>query len=152
VAPRANSAEAGQIEVIGNAALPARRKAALVVEILVTYCRARWWMMRRSDVRDAVSALRHARRPAAAPRDDPTMTGRRLGRAVGRTLRVLPTDSRCLVQALVLTGLLARRGIEGTLVIGVTPGARFEAHAWVEHGGVPLLPTGGRDFQRLVEL
>jgi hypothetical protein len=77
-------------------------------------------------------------------------TARRLGRAVQRTLRLLPTDSRCLIRSLVLTRLLARRSIPNTLVIGVRKTGEFEAHAWIEHGGQPILPAG--EYTRLTEL
>ena len=46
----------------------------------------------------------------------------RLGRAIGRTLSILPFDSRCLVRSLVLAELLARRGIDSRVVIGVSQG------------------------------
>lgn len=46
----------------------------------------------------------------------------------------------CLPQSLVLWWLLKRQGMEAALRIGVRKVAdRFEAHAWVEHGGVVLL-------------
>ena len=77
--------------------------------------------------------------------------GIRLGNAVQRTLRALPVDSRCLVTALVLTRMLARRGIDNTFVLGVRSQPRFGAHAWVERRGVPLLPTTP-DYHRLSEL
>ncbi|MDQ3569707.1 MAG: lasso peptide biosynthesis B2 protein [Actinomycetota bacterium] len=80
------------------------------------------------------------------------LSGLRLGRAVSRTLRLLPTDSRCLVRSLVLTALLARRGLSSLLVIGVRSDPEFAAHAWVEHAGRPLLPPGEETFQRLLEL
>ena len=44
-----------------------------------------------------------------------TARARRLGRAVMRTLDPLPLDSRCLVRSLVLTTLLARRGVAWTI-------------------------------------
>jgi transglutaminase-like putative cysteine protease len=75
----------------------------------------------------------------------------RLGNGVERTLRALPVDSRCLVKALVLTRMLARRGIDCTFVVGVRARPRFAAHAWVERDGSPLLATTP-DFQRLTEL
>ena len=43
----------------------------------------------------------------------------RFARAVQRTLRVVPLDGRCLMQSLVLTAVLARRGIDTKLLIGV---------------------------------
>jgi hypothetical protein len=48
--------------------------------------------------------------------------------------------------------MLVRRGIESSLVIGVRPEPSFEAHAWVECAGTPLLPTGDEPYGRLVEL
>jgi hypothetical protein len=78
--------------------------------------------------------------------------GVRLGQAVGRTLRHLPFDSRCLMRSLVLTSLLARRSIDSSLVIAVQAEPGFRAHAWVERRGVPLLPPVGPPFRRIVEI
>ena len=69
-----------------------------------------------------------------------------------RTLTALPADSRCLMSSLVLTRLLARRGIDSELVIAVEPGEQFGAHAWVEHDGSPLLSPGVGAFEELVTL
>ncbi len=88
----------------------------------------------------------------AAQLADEHVTAVRLGRAVMGTLRRLPGDTRCLTQSLVLTVLLARRGIGSRLVIAVSPGETFAAHAWVEHGGVPVLPAGAADLRDLVTL
>jgi hypothetical protein len=74
----------------------------------------------------------------------------RLGRAVVKTLRLLPTDSRCLIRSLVLSRILTRRSIPHTLVIGVRKEPEFIAHAWVEHEGFPVLPAG--EYTRLTEL
>ena len=74
----------------------------------------------------------------------------RLGRAVVKTLRLLPTDSRCLIRSLVLSRILSRRAIPHTLVIGVRNDPEFMAHAWVEHEGYPVLPAG--NYTRLTEL
>ena len=83
----------------------------------------------------------------------PLYEGLRLGRAVAKTLTKLPADSRCLMQSVVLTAMLERRATPVTLVIGVQqPGETFGAHAWVELDGTALLPTGGDQFARLVEL
>jgi hypothetical protein len=60
-------------------------------------------------------------------------------------------DSRCLVRALVLTRMLARRGIESSFVLGVAAQPAFAAHAWLERAGVPLLSTSSR-FHRLTVL
>jgi len=79
-------------------------------------------------------------------------TGVRLGEAVGKTLRHLPFDARCLMRSLVLTSLLAQRGIESSFVIAVKPESEFIAHAWVEREGVALLEPAGPPFARIVEL
>lgn len=76
----------------------------------------------------------------------------RLARAVRRTLAHVPGDTRCLTQSLVLTALLARRGIGSTMMLAAATGEEFRAHAWVEHGGVPVLPGAGPSLVRLVAL
>ena len=73
-------------------------------------------------------------------------------RAVLITLRPVPGDTRCLARSLALTRVLSRRGIPSTLVIGARTDPGFLAHAWVEHGGAPLLDSGDGEFQRLAEL
>jgi hypothetical protein len=115
----------------------------LAAEVLAAYGRA-WLLLRRRPLPDALTALRRPRSGARV--EDP----RRLARAVHRTLRLLPTDSRCLVRSATLTALLAHRGLHGVVVLGVRPGERFAAHAWVELDGVALLPPG--DFERLTAL
>jgi hypothetical protein len=121
----------------------------LVAEIITTYIRVRR-ALRRWGLPGTLEYLRAA--PAAAPGGDPVATGRRLGRAVVRTLTPLPADSRCLMRSLVLTGLLAQRGIDTRLVIAVRAGDQFAAHAWIEHGDAPLLPAGAPAFEQLVKL
>jgi transglutaminase-like putative cysteine protease len=125
-------------------------KVFLAAEIVATYARARVLLWRRTDIREALSALRGRPRPARSEID--AYAGIRLGRAVDRTLRVLPTDSRCLSQALTLIGLLARRGVMARLVIGTRVEPSFAAHAWVELDGVPLLAPHDYLDRRLVEL
>jgi len=45
----------------------------------------------------------------------------------------------CLERSLALWWLLARRGVASQLRIGVRKtGEKFEAHAWVEHGGAAI--------------
>jgi hypothetical protein len=134
--------------------LPAAAKAALVWEVTVSYVRVRRRLRRTSGIRNVVAALRDVEPELVDGHTgaDTLAHGRRLGRAVSRTLAVIPGDTRCLSQSLVLTQLLARRGIESQLVIGVRPGERFAAHAWVEHAGRPLLSPGAGDFEELVTL
>lgn len=131
--------------------LPVLRKLGLAAEIVGMYVRARWLLWRK-ELPNAVAVLR-GDGPLEVPTDgDRLLTGIRLGHTVSRTLGVLPADSSCLVRSLVLTSLLARRGIGSVFVIGVCSQLDFEAHAWVECSGVPLLEPGEAGRGRLVEL
>jgi hypothetical protein len=128
-------------------------RARLAVEILLAYAQARR-ELRRAPIAEAVASLR------SAPTSDPPgpagesalQEARRLGAAVNRLLALVPGDTRCLARSLVLTRLLARRGIPAKLVIGARAAPDFLAHAWVEYGGDPVLAAGDGSFGRLVEL
>jgi hypothetical protein len=130
--------------------LTAPQRAMLATEIVLTYCRARWWLFRLSFPA-CVAAAREVPRSSPTKSADDAAAATRFGRAVARTLRPLPVDSRCLVVALVVTRMLARRGIASTFVLGVRARPTFAAHAWVEQGGIPVLPAG-TEFERLTEL
>jgi hypothetical protein len=56
------------------------------------------------------------------------------------------------MRSLVLTRVLARRGVDSTFVLSASAAPRFEAHAWVEHDGEPLLLPGREDHQQLLRL
>jgi hypothetical protein len=131
--------------------LDSRQRLRIATEIVASYCAARWWILRMSFP-EAVAAARDVRPGARITLPDSELdgVGIRLGNAVQRTLRALPVDSRCLVTALVLTRMLARRGIDNTFVLGVRSKPKFAAHAWVERHGVALLPTTP-DYHRLSE-
>jgi hypothetical protein len=128
------------------------RKLALAAEILALYVGARW-RLRGNDIRAALAGMRDARH-RADPDGDPAAhaAGLRYARAVTRVLGALPSDSRCLMQSVVLDALLARRGLRSAVVIGVRPGSNFAAHAWVELDGHPLLPPQRDEFERLLAL
>jgi hypothetical protein len=131
---------------------PAER-TRLVVEILLSYREARR-ALRDTSIGPAVEALRAAA-PSDAMKDtesEALSEACRLARAVSLTLRLAPGDTRCLTRSLVLTQLLARRGIQAKLVIGARATPTFLAHAWVEHAGQAVLPVGDGSFGRLVEL
>jgi len=135
--------------------VPGRLKPVLAAEILIVYVQVRW-LLRRQDVRSVVSSAR-ASSPGRAPDVEFTsledrLVAVRLGGAVRRTLNVLPADSRCLMQSLVLSRLLSARAISTTVVIAARSEPEFEAHAWVEHERVPVLPPRGFDELRLVEI
>lgn len=130
------------------------RRLRLAAEILAAYAHARR-ALRRAPITEVVAELRSHPRPGAspvAPAPAPLEEACRLGHAVTRLLALVPGDTRCLVRSLVLTRLLARRGISAKLVIGARARPDFLAHAWVEHGGKPVLAPGDGSFVRLVEL
>jgi hypothetical protein len=127
-------------------------RVRLAVEIVAAYLRARR-ELRRTPIASVVATLR-----SESPLPQPTPTAaalqeaRRLGWAVARTLKLVPGDTRCLARSLVLTRLLARRGISAKLVIGAQAAPDFLAHAWVECDGHPVLSPGDQSLGRLVEL
>ena len=130
------------------------KKLRLAREIVMTH---RYVLRRISVLRlpDLLALLRDGVQDggaSAALVAEQHVTAVRLGRAVMRALRHVPGDTRCLTQSLVLTALLARRGIGSSLFIAVAPGQEFKAHAWVEHGGVPLLPAQDVGFEALARL
>jgi hypothetical protein len=123
----------------------------LAIEILAAYGQARR-ALRRAPISTVVAALRSRSPATATPAAHSHAEAIRLGRAVGRLLNHVPGDTRCLARSLVLTRLLARRGVEAKLVIGARTTPAFLAHAWVEHAGKPVLDPGDGSFGRLVEL
>jgi len=123
----------------------------LAAEIVAAYGQARR-ALRRAPIAAAVASLRAESSPESLPTAGTLAEARRLGHAVTRTLALVPGDTRCLARSLVLTRLLARRGIPSKLVIGARSTPDFLAHAWVEHGGDPVLVPGDDSFGRLVEL
>ena len=129
--------------------LPPIARLVLIAEVLVLYVRVRLgW--RRRPLPELLEALRAPRRRRPPP--DHPAAPYRLARVAERVTGRLPDDSRCLVSSLVLTGLLARRSVPTSLVIGVVGEAPFRAHAWVEHQGAPLLDPRTGEFERLTEL
>ena len=64
------------------------------------------------------------------------------GVLVSWAARYCPQSPTCLIRALVLWFLLARRGITCDLRLGIEKDARtFEAHAWVEWCGKPVMES-----------
>ncbi len=64
---------------------------------------------------------------------------RQLDRLVRAAARLFWPPMTCLRRALALRGMLARRGLQAELRIGVRKTADgLHAHAWLELGGVPL--------------
>ena len=147
-----NPAHVAAEDALPPLSLPSKVK--LTGEIFVTYVRARWWLRKRT-LPDALDLLRGAALAHATPVPSSAAYPHiedRLAHAVGRTLSALPSDSRCLVRSLVLSSLLAKRGIPSSLVIAVSSEPSFAAHAWVERDGVALLPPGDDGFKRILEI
>lgn len=139
-----------QEEWIGRKFSP-REKVSLIAEIVAAYSRARW-LLWRSDLPTVVEALR-SQTPGDGTRiQTPVRAGVRLGEAMGKMLRHVPFDSRCLMRSLVLTSLLARRGIESSFVIAVRAEPTFKAHAWVESDGIALLEPAGPPFEVIAQI
>jgi Transglutaminase-like superfamily len=128
-------------------------KAALALEVLGFYVRVRPLLVRRGLV-PTVAELRSGALVNVETGVDSARLRRSigLGRAVAAVLGLLPTDSRCLMRALVLTGMLARRGVYARVVLGVRVEPRFAAHAWVEVDDHPVLAVDESRYRRLVEL
>lgn len=127
-----------------------RNQLRLILEILAAYGPL-MRLVRRNDLPVMLATARSPRgRLAPVARADAHACAVQLGAIVQRVTERLPTDSRCLVQSLVLLRLLARRSIEAAIVLGVDVNGGFAAHAWVEHDGQAVLPAGA--FGRLVEL
>lgn len=57
--------------------------------------------------------------------------------AIDRAGRYVP-GATCLPKSLALAWMLRGKGVAAAVRIGVKPAGRFEAHAWVESGGVAL--------------
>jgi len=88
-----------------------------------------------------------AESPATAAPEE-IRTAEEVGWAVAVLARRVPWDGRCMAQALAATGMLRRRGLEGTVSFGVRRGesAGFDAHAWLRLGSCVV--TGGPGHQR----
>jgi hypothetical protein len=94
-----------------------------------------------------------AESPATATAEE-TRLAQEVGWAVGAVARRTPWDGRCYAQALAATGMLRRRGLEGTVSFGVRQGECAEsdartclsAHAWLRLGS--CMVTGGAGQER----
>jgi hypothetical protein len=75
-------------------------------------------------------------------------TAHEVGWAVRVVAQRVPWDGRCLAQALAASGMLRRRGLEGTVSFGASQGGSdgFDAHAWLRLGS--CIVTGGPGHER----
>jgi len=136
------------VTAIAPPRLPPPAKLRLRAEIAWTTLRVRR-LLRRNDLSTALGRRRGATgRSAPAPARGDVV---RMARTVRRTLGALPGDSRGLIASLVLIAVLARRGVDASLVVG-RPRNGFGAHAWVEVRGLPALPAAKDKFAQLAAL
>ena len=151
------AASPAEPRILGPQRLPESRRLGigergrLVAEILATYSQVRR-DLRQAPIESVLTRLRRRTAPAPAERPATLAESQRFGRAVSKTLALVPGDTRCLVRSLVLIGLLDRRRIPAALVIGARSKPEFLAHAWVEQDGTAVLHPGDGSFGRLVEL
>lgn len=86
--------------------------------------------------------------------DEEVRIAEEIGWAVGVVARRVPWDGRCLAQALAATGMLRRRGLEGTVSFGAaragTVDTEFSAHAWLQVGS--CIVTGGPGHEQFKPL
>jgi hypothetical protein len=130
----------------------ALERLRLAGEIVTAYVDARR-LLRRRPLPETVAALRQGAGDGRDAGGEALPLARHLASATVRTITMLPADSRCLMRSLVLIRLMARRGLGSTLVLSVSPRRpRFEAHAWIEHAGVPLLPAQPHGHEPIVRL
>jgi hypothetical protein len=107
-----------------------RRHPRVLIEAIALALRVELALRRRSF--DQVLADVTSTRPRPAARDVPAKT---FERAVQIAYRLLPFESTCLKQSLVVCLFRRRRGLPTKLRIGVRKnGGEFAAHAWVEDG------------------
>ena len=89
----------------------------------------------------------HLARPLVDGKRGDLGEARRVGVALHHAARVTPWRSKCLEQAVAGQWMLRRRGLRGTLSLGVAKeGEVMEAHAWLRCG--EQIVTGGQEVAR----
>ncbi|HYW14877.1 MAG TPA: lasso peptide biosynthesis B2 protein [Allosphingosinicella sp.] len=117
-------------------------KRALVAEacaqLVLAETRLRLVPLKRQGLRDLAPAAGSTRAEAGGPVERQAALD--VGWAVSRIAVYFPKSAMCLAQALAARAMLNRRGIASILHVGVarSEAARFEAHAWLEAGGVEV--------------
>jgi hypothetical protein len=104
--------------------------------------------LRLVGVRRTIGWTARGREPAAWPADEAALLSAAVT-AIRRAEHHGLVAGTCLSRSLALRFLLARAGIQTDLKFGARREAgRFEAHAWLERGGLPIadVPEPGRPF------
>lgn len=123
------------------------RRLALESAAILT---ATWAGLRVAGFRRWQTVLRWLTFPenhASSTEQDLTNSARAIARMEQSVAGHLFFRANCLERSLTLWWLLQRRGIASELRVGARKEeGRFEAHAWVESGGVALNDTGHSQF------
>lgn len=86
-------------------------------------------------------------RNAVQPGETAGERAARLAHLMERLASLLPLRFTCLERAAALAAMLRAEGLQSHLRIAVRRGgAQLDAHAWVEHDGVALLPVADDGF------
>ena len=113
-----------------------RAKTRFVAEVFRTYTWVRWLLLR-YGLQGALKTIRRGR-DGQLPDDlgEAAMASAAVGysRFVAQVLRRLPTDRGRVIESLVLTAVLARRGLHSRLALGVGIEPSLTPLAWVEVG------------------
>lgn len=97
-----------------------------------------WLALRQRDLPSLLGKIAQRRARATATRT-PTDGLQAWGRAINRAGRLSMAPHTCLSRSLVCAWLLAGRGVDHSLRIGVrTENGQLHAHAWVEVNGMPI--------------
>lgn len=115
---------------------PDNRRLLKNTLVVVAFVRLGLTLSSYRALRGVLPRLIGAPQRAEAPLDERTVN--RIVWAVMTSSRAIP-GATCLTQAIAAQTMLARRGEEARVHIGVAKNAdkagKFEAHAWVEHAG-----------------
>lgn len=110
-------------------------RATLLFPVISVSLRLRGFRATQNWLQSRLGKPAAARLPADADGAEIQMVSRMVLAAARHSIFA----ATCLQRSLALWWLLARRGVATQLRIGVRKaGEKFEAHAWVEHGGAAI--------------
>jgi len=122
----------------------------LVGECVIELLRARQAIKHR-PFEETAKMLRQPLSAIQPPAEEERVV-RQIRAALGAIRRRIPWQATCLVRAVAIHRVLARRSVASNLVLSVTPasGKTIDAHAWLEASG--LVVTGQSEKARYVPI
>jgi hypothetical protein len=129
-----------------------RRRLARLMYALLIVPRPALVVARVETVRDWLDRLIANAGIESAGEGDPRRAAHRTAALLTAVARYVFPRPNCLHRSLVLNRVLSAQGIASDIRYGVRRrDGRFEAHAWVEHDGEPLMEPGDlhREYQPL---